>query len=282
VNSINPNLFYHQSNAYYKKALDKLPNQYDIVFVIKGEMITRETILLLRQKNPSAQFILYLYDPIRYIKGILEKTHWYDRVISFEPDDCKQYGFEFRPLFCDLKKKPKKIEEQAEKHYDICFYGTMYGDRFQVVYQMRKFCEAHEISFYSFCFLRGKFMALYYWMRNSTFRKLGISSVSFVPKSSEEISELIDSSDIILDANDIYQKGLTLRTLETLVSGKRLITTNKDIVNYDFYNPNNICVVDREHIDIPLSFISAKYEPVEAKILEKYTAEGWVKDVFTK
>jgi len=283
LNSISPKLFfYHQSNNYYKHALSDLPDNYDMVFVIKGEMITRETIMLLRKKNPNAQLVLYLYDPIVYVKGILEKTKLYDRVISFEPNDCKKYGFEFRPLFCDIKNPHSTSTIQPEKHYDICFYGTMYGDRFQIVYQIKKYCESHGLSFYSFCFLRGKFMAWYYWLRNSAFRKLGLRSVSFESKSTDEIGKIIASADIILDANDILQKGLTLRTLETLVSGKKMITTNKDIVNYDFYNPNNICVVDREKIDIPLSFIESKYEPVDKEILERYTASGWIKDVFSE
>ena len=99
---------------------------------------------------------------------------------------------------------------------------------------------------------------------------------------SEEIAEILANSEIVLDANDVYQRGLTLRTLETLVSGKRMITTNEDIVNYDFYCPNNICIVDRTNISIPESFFTAKYEPIDNNILARYTAEGWVKDVFTK
>ena len=280
LNTIRPNIFYRQSNDYYRKALSKYTQPFDIVFIIKGDMVTKETIKLIREKNPNSQLVLYLYDPVVYVKGILEKTKLYDRVISFEPKDCEKYGFEFRPLFCDIKEKSESIE--TKEHYDICFYGTMYGDRFDIVYQIKQLSKEQCFSFYSFCFLRGKFMAVYYWVRNGAFRKLGLQSVSFKPKSTAEIADIINSSSIILDANDVLQEGLTLRTLETLVSGKRMITTNKAIKDYDFYNPNNICIVDRKNICIPQSFLNGFYEPVPAEILKKYTAEGWIRDVFIK
>lgn len=279
LNTVNHNFFYYQSNKYYKSRLNNLSEIYDIVFIIKGDMVTKETISLLKEKNPNAQIILYLYDPVRYIKGIEKKISLYDRVISFEPGDCKKYGFKFRPLFCDLKENVSK-DVVLQKKYDICFYGTMYGDRFAIVHQIKTFCQKNKIKFYSFCFLRGKFMAVYYWMKDATFRKMGLSSVSFTPKNSDEISEIIASSEIVLDINDIYQEGLTLRTMETLVSGKKMITTNKDIAHYDFYNPNNICIVDRKNIVIPKQFLKTQYEKVNPNILKYYTAEGWVDDVF--
>lgn len=275
LNSISSQLFYFQSNNYYKKIVLSIECKIDIILVIKGEMITKKTIKLIRERFPKAELLLYLYDPIKNIKGILRKTKLYDRVISFEPDDCKKYGFEFRALFCDIEKAGK-----MKKKYDICFYGTMYGDRFQIVQQMHDICKKDKIEFYSFCFLRGKFMAVYYWIVNAAFRKMGIRSISFEPKSSEEIAELVYSSDVILDVNDVRQHGLTIRTLETLLSGKKMITTNSDIIEYDFYNPNNIYVIQRNKIELPHAFFKTEYEEIEATILAKYTAEGWVRDVF--
>ena len=36
-----------------------------------------------------------------------------------------------------------------------------------------------------------------------------------------------------------------MRTIEML-GALKMITTNAEIQNYDFYHPNNICIVDRE------------------------------------
>ena len=61
-----------------------------------------------------------------------------------------------------------------------------------------------------------------------------------------------------------------------------MITTNKDIVNYDFYNRNNICVIDRKNITIPISFFDNEYENNDKEILYKYSVKGWIDDVFGK
>ena len=54
---------------------------------------------------------------------------------------------------------------------------------------------------------------------------------------------------------------------------KKLITTNKDIVNYDFYNSNNIMVVDRANfqIDTELSISLMNYW----KMKYMRNMEGW-------
>lgn len=279
VNSISPMIFTTHSEKYYRRNIELIEESIDVVLVIKGEMISKKCIKMFREKWPSAELILYFYDPVENIKGILDKVPLYDRVISFEPKDCQKYGFEFRPLFSDF---PQHDHEKVNNcnEYDICFYGTMYGDRFNVVYQMKKLCKEKHMKLYAFCFLRGKFMSLFYYLTNPGYRKLGTKAISFKPKSGSELAAIVNSSSIILDANDIKQQGLTIRTLETLLAGKKMITTNTDIERYEFYNPQNICIVDRNNLQVPDYFWDSQYERVDEEILIKYTAKGWVDDVF--
>ena len=218
---------------------------------------------------------MYLYDSVKNVKGITSRLTLYDRVISFDPNDCRRYKFEFRPLFCDLETK-KYIEEE----YDLCFYGTMYGDRFQIIQNMKTFCENNNYKFYSFCYLRGKFMLLFYWLSSRGFRKFNKGNISFTAMPSEELGKIASRSKAILDVNDIKQTGLTMRTLEAVGLKKKIVTTNTDIVNYDFYNPNNIMVIDRNEKVIPDTFFSKKYEEIDMEIIKRYTAKGWVDDVF--
>jgi len=60
---------------------------------------------------------------------------------------------------------------------------------------------------------------------------------------------------------------------------KKLITTNKDIVNYDFYNPNNIFVWDNIKTEIPNDFLTTPYQPLSIPIFEKYSIKKWVKTI---
>lgn len=278
VNSICPYVFVHQSNRYYFRILKKITYPVDVILVIKGEMISKKTIARIRNKFPNAEVMLYLYDSVKNVKGILGKTALYDRVISFDPDDCKRFGFEFRPLFCSIERETEKKKREAE--YDVSFYGTMYGDRFGVIKTVKSYCERKGIRFYSFCFLRGKFLFAYYFLTNKGFRLLGLDSISFQPKSTEEVADIVSKTKAVLDINDICQRGLTIRTLEALISGRKIITTNESIKEYDLFNEENIYVMDRKTPVFPLAFLEVPFAPISQKVREKYTAEGWARDVF--
>lgn len=278
INSVCPGFFYQYSRNYYKQEIKKIDAKIDIILVIKGEMISKKTLEEIKSRFPKAKVILYLYDSLKNIRGIKNKIKYYDEVYSFDRLDCERYGMTFRPLFCDIKEV--RHDEQKKYKYDICFYGTVYGDRFEIIDSVKSYCSHNGMSFYSFCYLRAKFMCIFYFLTNSGFRKLGTKGISFVPKTLDEIAEIVTESNTILDANDRKQTGLTIRTLETLLSGKKLITTNSDIINYDLYNKNNICVIDREDINIPKEFIDKRFEPLDEKVRHRYTVEGWIEDVF--
>ena len=57
---------------------------------------------------------------------------------------------------------------------------------------------------------------------------------------------------------------------------KKLITTNPDVVNYDFYNPNNIMVVNEQNFETIRDFLSTPYEDISKELYDKYTIDGWL------
>ena len=278
INFICPYILYGIANNYYKKQICLVPKEIDFILVIKGEMITKKTISLIRAKWPHAKLVLYLYDSIKNVRGVLKNTKLYDRVFSFDSEDCKKYNFSFRPLFCD--NQSILLNKFGEKRFDLFFYGTMYGDRFDILNKIVLACSKQNVLFYRFCYLAGKFMKLYYFLTNSGYRSFNKDYISTVPKSHSDLASFISSSYAILDINDVRQSGITIRTFEALFSGKRIITTNSRVAEYDFYDPNFILIIDRKNIDIPIGFFFKKDQKVEYKNLEKYTPKGWIDDVF--
>ena len=85
----------------------------------------------------------------------------------------------------------------------------------------------------------------------------------------------------IFDIEHPLQRGLTIRSIEALGAGKKLITTNKSIVEEDFYNPKNIYILDRESLlEIPLSFFDSPFQPIAEDIYYKYSISGWIDEIF--
>ena len=106
-----------------------------------------------------------------------------------------------------------------------------------------------------------------------------VSEFHFAPMSQNDLLNLYRKSRIIVDMQHPNQTGLTLRTMEALGSKKKLITTNPDIVNYDFFDPQNILVVDRKKPDISEHFFRTTYSPIPKNIYEKYSVDSWLDQI---
>ena len=83
----------------------------------------------------------------------------------------------------------------------------------------------------------------------------------------EEVLRRIQQADILVDAIQGNSTGLTIKTCEAVVYNKKLITTNKEIIKYPFYDSKYICVVDSAD-DISDSFL---YENRDVKFSEEGT-----------
>ena len=94
--------------------------------------------------------------------------------------------------------------------------------------------------------------------------------------SKNEMMDIIKKSRCILDAPQAGQTGLTIRTLECLGAKRKLITTNADIKNYDFYNEKNILVFDG-NVDMESPFFTHDYEEIPLEIYKKYSLNSWLK-----
>jgi len=99
------------------------------------------------------------------------------------------------------------------------------------------------------------------------------------PISFVETTALMKDTKIVLDIQKDIQRGLTFRVFEAMGLGKKLITTNTDIINYDFYNPNNIFIWTENTTNIPNDFLNTPYEELPEEIYKKYSQESWVKKI---
>ena len=88
--------------------------------------------------------------------------------------------------------------------------------------------------------------------------------------------DLISKSKCILDYNQKGQTGLTLRPMEALFFNKKLITNNKDIKNYNFYNSKNIFILGENKMEEVDKFLNTPSEKIHEDILNNYDFNSWV------
>ncbi len=280
-----PNIFKKRTKTYYNEILKANKSvDYDYVFIIKCDMISIHILNEMKSIFKNAKFYLYLWDSIKNVPGITNKLSFFSKVLSFDRNDVKKHeNIGFYPLFyIDELEKDKSYLAENKLKYDICFFGTIHSDRYRIIKEIKNYCAMNNYSFYTFLYLQSNFIYWFYKFTKREFASTKFKDFNYEKLSGNSISQIVKESGVVLDIEHPKQTGLTMRTFEVIGMEKKLITTNKDIVNYDFYNPNNILVIPRKGISIPKDFLAIEYEPLDVDIYQKYSIGNWIQGIFTE
>jgi hypothetical protein len=251
---------------------------YDIVLVIRGEAFTPSVVSCLRNSYPNARFILYLWDSLNNT-DTRKVFPYFDNVFSFDPEDVNSNpGLTYRSTF--YLDAYKESSDRSECSIDVSFIGTAHTDRYPFIRKIDRVFQSYDLNTFYYLYMPGKLA--YYWnkIRNPAFKDLKPKDFKYKMLSLEETVDYMSDSRATLDIHHPLQNGLTMRTIEVLGVRRKLITTNKSVTSYDFYNEDNILVVDRMNPQIDLEFIIAPYQDIDKTIYKKYSIQSWVDDIF--
>lgn len=258
---------------------------YDVVFVIKGEALPVAKIQALKQVLSQARFLYYSWDSLRNFKNSHEKLPYFDKVYSFDRFDSIDNGnIKHLPLFYSRAYETLGQSDNSKEKLDIdlLFLGSIHSDRYLVVQKIwnavKQFTPASRL--YAHFFYQSKWVFAIRKIVDRQFRAIPWRDVKWNSLSTQSTLELIGRSKILIDIHHPGQTGLTMRTIECLGARKKLITTNPDVQTYDFYNPDNILVVDRVTPVIPDSFMRTTFHPVAQTIYGKYSLREWLAEIF--
>ena len=250
----------------------RLISRLDYLFLIKGEATPKWFIQRIKRIFPNIKTIFYTWDSFNNNPHALNLIQFFDKKFSFDLTDCNKYELVHRPLFSSLKSNPPYFYNSNLAVSVL----TIHSDRILVLERIITKLANYSIPTEYYAYSRIKQMDLIKksLISNKTFK------VQSKPLNKIELINLIEKAKFIIDINHPQQTGLTMRTFEALVNSKKLITTNQSIKKYKFYNPTNICVVDRHNIEIPEEFIHSEFQHYEESFLEKMTINGWLKEIF--
>ncbi|EPE01251.1 hypothetical protein [Capnocytophaga sp. oral taxon 336] len=252
----------------------KCKENYDFIFVIKGDVITPESLEIIRQKNKTAKTILYLWDSIKRMSNYKKIESYFDTIYSFDRVDAlNDNKLKFKPLF--YRSEYKRDGSNHSFLFDLFFIGWAHSDRATLLQKIASILEEQKLKVKFFIFV-GK-MSYYISKSIRTVRSMTIRK----PISPKAVVKYSTHSRAVLDLAHPLQTGLTMRTIEVLFGiNRKLITTNKDIANYSFYNENNILIINRENLEIPKSFFEKDFIPYPKEFIDSFFIENWVKDFF--
>lgn len=268
-------------NSYMDKIVEETKKHYyDYVFFVANMAFEVEQIKQLKEKHSEATYILYLWDAIKNYPHNIGVLHLFDQVYSFDPNDCQKYDMHFLPLFYCDKYINIAHKNQEEYKYDIVNICVAHPIRYPIVKKIIDYCQKKKINLFSYMYLQSPLLFIYNKLFVEVFKKAKYKEFNYHSLSEKETVKTIENSKIVFDICNKNQVGLTMRTIEALGSQRKLITTNKDIVNYDFFDKNNIYVFDLESFEIPSAFLETEYHEINENIYKKYSLSSWINTIF--
>jgi hypothetical protein len=245
---------------YNKKILEKrfniLEEKYDAIFIIRPDFMKDEELQFLKSKTNN--FIAYYWDTMAFFPRKKKIMPFFDKIYSFDNEDCKNYNLELLTNFYYYEPQPVATENTL-----FCI-SHLEKRRYELFNRMGKYLEENNIKFR--------------FMTKQSVEKLKSPYIEYMKDSLPypEMLKLLNHYAVILDIAKPNQAGLSFRIFESLGMNKKIITNNKAVIEYDFYNPNNILVIDFENINIPKSFFETPFKPIDEAIKQKYHLRSFI------
>lgn len=231
------------SDTVYQTLLDRYHRQiilsypvdsfYHVVF-LQVHQFSQSNLELLKARQSRARFTLYNWDAVT-THDYRPYLHHFDRVLTFDPDDARALGIGYLPLFCIRRFQGLLRQEIAP--LSVYFVGNIVNPhRYRAVEAFREFCRGEGIAFrtYLSTTIHGY----------TTMCKAGIRprEVSFRSIGDQDFVDMIEKSTAVFDFANHRQTGFTMRTMENLCAGKKIITNNLSVREAEFYSEDRFLV----------------------------------------
>jgi len=239
--------------------------------VLYFSMENRKTLQLLGKFVRARRQSVWLWDPVRsYRKSWLSRQvyklwlrHSGLEAWTFDPADARAFGI--------------GLADQVFRHDATPGDGTV----------------AKDIDLYCLASGKGRMPELVRW--KELFEAQGLRTHFHVVADGKDCSprdaalltsdwmsyadnlRLVRRSRCLLEILQSTQSGPTMRSLEALFNGCKLITSNTLIVDCDFYHPSRVFVIGRDRLEDVRAFLETPLEPVSAELLRRHELRSWLR-----
>jgi len=265
---LDKNLKYQKRQKFVIEQLDKLGHQ-DQILVLNADTFDHSTLEYM--KKSTNRFITFLYDNLDRFP-VQDKLHFFDKIYSFDDKDIEKHEFERLTNYNYLPFLSQEKQNPSEDALYITSYDKKRIKQLEILSQ-----KFEELGLKFDLYVIGKKS----W-KNQLIKPFSKNKIVFTRKriNHENLPEFYKRTKVILDLMRKNQYGLSFRVFEAMALEKKIITDNEKIKNYDFYNPNNILVLNKDFSNITKEFFETPYQSLPEGIYKKYTLEKWVERVF--
>ena len=271
---------------------------YDYLFCVGGFSITPALLQHVKANNPAARTIIYFWDSFS-VWNYSSLCNLFDKAFSFDPVDCQQHtDLHYLPLFY-TSEYDKADSDPQEQDLDFLYIGSVgiaSADRCQILGALSDYAEKNGYSKFLWLYFApndsgvlkrtinlGKRLLLPHYrdfIRNIESTELHYDFIKRTTLSREKVADLAKRAKCIIDIPVPGQAGMTIRTIEMLAKGKKIITTNQWIQQEKIYDPEYIQVIDKSFHEIREGFINSK--PKHQMDVSDLHISRWITTFFSK
>lgn len=255
----------------YKRLEYFSANSIDYALIIRPDKLDNKTIEKIH--FVANKVVAYQWDGLLRFPKVFELIPLFKYFFVFDNEDFIQYKEQYPNLllcsnfYFDIPENEPFINNNGNK---VIYVGMYIDNR---VSSLLKIVD--KLSEYNNIELN---INVFYSRKTPPFLHPQIKFSSKGMVFSDYLS-LIQNSSIILDIKTEEHNGLSFRIFEAIKYGKKLITNNKAIKQYDFYHPNNFFIFDDDDFQGLKDFLDGKYIPPSNTIRQKYSFSNWVKNL---
>jgi len=233
---------------------------YDKVIFLQAHQMDENRLARLRNSLPRAQFTLYNWDSISN-HDYRRQAPIFDRVLTFDSRDAAAYGYGYLPLFCDRPMQGLR-RDRADPRTVSMIGNLVMPQRYRAVEAFRTYSNLHDINFLQYLKISP---VSYAKMRGAGLRPQGVKLRSI---STPSLNDITERSAAVFDFANHEQSGQTMRMMENLCSGKKIITNNRWVREEPFYSPDRIHVFDDMNFSGVEEFLRVPIADTEARFSE--------------
>jgi hypothetical protein len=258
-------LFYSKVVKERLETIFKELQGFDDIFIIRPDLIKEHLPFI---KKHGKRLIAYFWDSFARIPQGSETIPYFDKFFSFEPKNVKDHHLLFLSNFYppDLE-----INKDIQPQFDLSYVASA-DDRLATLERILDSLNHLDLK------TNINILAT----KTTSPKNRGEKNIAWftdvLPR--KETIRIMNDSRVLLDIAQPKQEGLSFRIFEAMILEKKLITTNRSVATYDFYNPNNIFIWQNESTIPGKEFFTTPYSPVSADIVNKYSLENWIQRIF--
>ncbi|WP_156397751.1 hypothetical protein [Sphingomonas sp. Root1294] len=244
---------------HHARALRSVKNiRFDRVVFLQAHQISPGYLDILRSVQPGARFVLYNWDSLS-THNYLAQAPYFDEIFTFDSVDAARHGFRYLPLFAS--RDMQRLRNDRSRARAIYMIGNIVNPkRYIAVCAFKNYCRAKGIDFD--CFVKIT-PVVYLRLLRAALIPRGFSLRSISEKASHAMAE---QSIAVFDFANHQQSGQTMRMMENLCAGKKIVTNNSWVREEPFYSPDRIHVFEdldfsgvSEFLEVPLLDPDARF-----------------------